>query len=156
VSELTLISVSMYLCIYLSMHLFIYVSMSICMYNVQEWEWLPNQSTKSYACGGIYRSAMYVLSEIGVCLSMLAEEGYQIRVVGHSLGGAVAALVTYMLKSIDLDNIHCFAYGIPSCLDEYTAEGMKSCVTSVVLHDDFIARVTPASIRYVMLSSSRK
>jgi hypothetical protein len=89
------------------------------------------------------------LSEIGPCLSVLAEKGYSVRVVGHSLGGAVAALVTYMLRAIDLDNIHCYAYGVPPFVDDVTADEMKSFVTSVVLHDDFIARVTPASIRSV-------
>lgn len=118
-------------------------------YSAKEWEWLPTQSTSSYSCGGIYRSALFVLSEIGSCLSVLAEEGFKIRVVGHSLGGAVAALVTYMLRSIDLENIHCFAYGVPPFVDDATADEMKTFVTSVVLHDDFIARVTPASIRSV-------
>ena len=91
---------------------------------------------------------MYVLSEVGSSLVMLAEHGYKIRVVGHSLGGAVGALVTFMLKSIDMENIHCFAYGVPSFVDEVTADAMQDYVTAVVMHDDFIARVTPASIRY--------
>lgn len=90
---------------------------------------------------------MYVISEVGASLSTLAEQGYRIRIVGHSLGGAVAALVTYMLKSIDMENIHCYGYGVPSFIDDLTADSMSDFVTSVVLHDDFIARVTPASIR---------
>jgi hypothetical protein len=74
-----------------------------------------------------------------------------LRLVGHSLGGAVAALVTYMLKisdsNIDFNDIHCFSYASPCCVDEGTAEDMKSIVTNVVLHDDVVPRLTPTTLR---------
>lgn len=117
--------------------------------NTQEWEWLPNSQTKTYACGGIFRSAMYILSEIGACLVTLAEQDFKITIVGHSFGGAVATLVIYLLQSISIPAV-CFAYGSPSCVDEITSDQMKSYVTTVILHDDLIARITPASIRILL------
>lgn len=116
----------------------------------QEWEWLPTSSTTTYACGGIYRSAMFILVELGACLVTLAEQGFRIQIVGHSLGGAVAALVAYMLRSVSIPNVQCYSYGTPSFVDAHTADEMKEFVTTIILHDDLIARVTPASIRLLM------
>lgn len=89
---------------------------------------------------------MHILSEVGASLVTLAEQGFKITVVGHSLGGAVAALVTYLLRSISIHAL-CYAYGSPCCVDAMTSDGMKDYVTTIILHDDLIARITPASIR---------
>lgn len=95
---------------------------------------------------------MNILSEVGSCLVTLAEQGFKITVVGHSLGGAVASLVTYLLRSISIQAI-CFAYASPCCVDAMTSDTMKDYVTTVILHDDLIARITPASIRYLLSSN---
>jgi hypothetical protein len=62
----------------------------------------------------------------------------------------VGALVTYLLRSLSIHNIHCIAYASPSCVDESTADHMREYVTSVILHDDVIARITPTSIRILL------
>jgi hypothetical protein len=111
---------------------------------------LPNSNTSTYACGGILRSALNILSEVGSSLVTLAEQGFNITVVGHSLGGAVATLVAYLLRSISIP-ARCFAYGSPCCTDALTSDLMKDYVTTVVLHDDLITRITPASIRFVFI-----
>ncbi len=77
---------------------------------------------------------------------VLFREGYEITIVGHSLGGGVAALLTYMLKSA-IPNIYCVTYGSPSCVDAATADVLKSHVLSIINHDDVISRITPQSIR---------
>uniref|UniRef100_A0A7S3H6I2 sn-1-specific diacylglycerol lipase n=2 Tax=Spumella elongata TaxID=89044 RepID=A0A7S3H6I2_9STRA len=114
-----------------------------------KWDWLAVPSHHTYACGGMVRSALYVLREVGPALRRLHAEGYQITIVGHSLGGAVAALMTYMLQSA-VPNVNCITYGCPSCVDAATSDLLKERVLSVVLHDDVISRITPQSIRLLM------
>ncbi len=111
-----------------------------------KWDWLAVPSHHTYACGGMVRAAMHVLSEVGPALRRLQAEGYQITIVGHSMGGAVAALLTYMLIGV-APNVACVTYGCPSCVDAATSDLLKSRVLSVVLHDDVISRITPQSIR---------
>ena len=41
----------------------------------------------------------------------------------------------------------CITYGCPSSMCERLADRMAGYVTSVVLHDDIISRITPQSIR---------
>lgn len=119
--------------------------------NKDKWDWLAVPSHHTYACGGMVRSALYVLREVGPALRRLHAEGYQVTIVGHSLGGAVAALMTYMLQSA-VPNVNCVTYGCPSCVDAATSDLLKERVLSVVLHDDVISRITPQSIRYVTIS----
>lgn len=90
--------------------------------------------------------------------------GYSIKLVGHSLGGAVAAMLTYLLMSVEggkgkgkgalgsgfkAMDVRCITYGCPSCVDATIADMLaeNGRVTSVVLHDDVICRITPQSIR---------
>lgn len=116
------------------------------------WDWLAVPSHHTYACGGMVRAAMYVLREVGPALRRLHAEGYKITIVGHSLGGAVAALLTYMLQSA-VPSVNCVTYGCPSCVDAATSDLLRNRVLSVVLHDDCISRITPQSIRSVALCS---
>lgn len=114
----------------------------------KKWDWTAVPSHHTYACGGMVRAAMYVLREVGPALRRLQAEGYQLTIVGHSLGGAVAALLTYLLAGV-APTAQCVTYGCPSCVDAATSDLLKGRVLSVVLHDDVISRITPQSIRYV-------
>eukprot|EP01038_Epipyxis_sp_PR26KG_P009273 gene9273-12493_t len=115
----------------------------------KQWDWLSISKDSSYACGGMARSALYVLREVGPSLLQLHNEGYSIILVGHSLGGAVAALLTFMLLDI-IGGVRCVTYGCPSCVDASTSDLLKSHVINIVLHDDVISRITPHSIRLLM------
>lgn len=115
----------------------------------QHWEWLNVNHTSTYACGGISRSAMYILREVGPSLVTLYQEGYDVIIVGHSLGGAVAALLTHMLRTA-IPNVYCITYGCPSCVDGVTSDILRNFVLNVVNHDDVISRITPHSIRILM------
>jgi hypothetical protein len=92
-----------------------------------------------------------ILSEVGSSLITLAEQGFKITIVGHSLGGAVATLVAYLLRSISIRAV-CYAYGSPCCVDALTSDVMREYVTTVILHDDLITRITPASIRSILFT----
>ena len=134
---------------------------------------------ESYACGGMARAALWLLSEIGPALLQLHKEDFDIIFIGHSMGGSVAALLCHLMrvyltistdqpilptapsqststsnsllrsqKKFSLDTFRCVTYGCPSSMCARLAEKMNGYVTSVVLHDDVISRITPQSIRY--------
>lgn len=67
-----------------------------------------------------------------------------------NIGAAVAGLVAYMFHEVGITNMHCYAYAPPSFVDAATADKMRPFVTTVILHDDIIPRVTPQSIRILM------
>ena len=114
------------------------------------WEWLVfNHEESSFACGGMARAALFLLKDVAPSLLKLYVEGYDVVVVGHSLGGAVAALVTYLLKPA-LPSVRCITYGCPSCVDATISDELRKSVLSVVLRDDVISRITPQSIRLMM------
>jgi hypothetical protein len=110
------------------------------------WDWLAVPQHNTYACSGMVRSAMYVLREVGPALRRLHAEGYSVTIVGHSLGGAVAALMVYLLQHC-IPGISAVTFGCPSCMDGETSDALRSRVLSVVMHDDVICRITPQSIR---------
>lgn len=115
------------------------------------YEWLKvyADSEATYACGGMARGAYWLITQVGQSLLALHNEGYCIRIVGHSLGGAVGAMMTYLLKD-HIRNIKCFTFASPSCVDSTIADELRDRVTSIVLHDDVICRITPQSIRGLM------
>lgn len=73
--------------------------------------------------------------------------------VGHSLGGGVAALFTTLLKErfrLPDDRIHCYAFGSPACVNDNLAAKCENNVTAVVLHDDLVPRIGPSSVRLLL------
>ncbi|KAL5703162.1 hypothetical protein ACHQM5_028289 [Ranunculus cassubicifolius] len=71
--------------------------------------------------------------------------GYNIRVVGHSLGGSIGALLGIMLYS-KYPSLHVYSYGSLPCLDPVIAEACSDFVTSIVYRYEFSARLSVNSI----------
>ncbi|XP_072965575.1 uncharacterized protein [Typha angustifolia] len=71
--------------------------------------------------------------------------GYSIRIVGHSLGGAVAVLLGIRLYG-RYPNLHVYSYGTLPCIDSVIAEACSEFVTSIVYNDEFSARLSVNSI----------
>eukprot|EP01035_Chromulina_nebulosa_P021317 gene21317-27619_t len=116
--------------------------------NNSENSWVLLTSGKNYACGGMVRAALWLKSVVGPSLMEFSKKkNCDIIIVGHSLGGGVAALLTYLLMS-SIPSIRCITYGCPSCLTAEIADELKSKVLTIVLHDDVISRITPKSIRH--------
>lgn len=126
---------------------------------------------RDYACEGMVRSALHVLAELGPALLRLVDSGCDVRVVGHSLGAAVAALLTLLLRrglaalgvAQPARRVRGVAFSSPSCLsaalsDELLddAAGARGAAPeargflSVVLRDDVITRVTPRAARQLL------
>lgn len=67
-------------------------------------------------------------------------QDYKLRLVGHSLGGASAALLAIMLRKqaadklgFDPDIVSAVGFGTPPCVSKELAESCASYVTTVVL-----------------------
>ncbi|KAM7255934.1 hypothetical protein ACFE04_011675 [Oxalis oulophora] len=80
-------------------------------------------------------------------------EGYKLRLVGHSLGGATASLLAIMLRKksheqlgFSPDIISAVGYATPPCVSRELAENCSEFVTTVVMQDDIIPRLSAASI----------
>ncbi|KAJ1286666.1 hypothetical protein BS78_03G369500 [Paspalum vaginatum] len=71
--------------------------------------------------------------------------GYNIQIVGHSLGGSVAALLGIKLYG-RFPKLHVYAYGAAPCVDYVTADACSWFVTSIVHNDEFSARLSMNSV----------
>lgn len=70
---------------------------------------------------------------------------YTVVITGHSLGAGTAVLLSLMLKS-SYPDLRCFAFSPPGCL--VTAEAAVYCesfVTSVIIGDDIVPRLSVPS-----------
>ena len=76
----------------------------------------------------------------------MAEAGFSIMLVGHSLGAGAAALLAMWLKEAGVEKVTCYAFATPNCVSMALAEGCQDYVTSVVFRDDIIARFSPAAL----------
>jgi len=138
------------------------------------WDILDNPG---FALSGMAHAANHLFRENVDVFLKFVKKGYRIRIVGHSLGGGVAALLGILMRrtleqegklddslrsfmgdgldnSNESDNLmdtndilRVYSYGTPACIDAKLADYTSSFITSVVLHDDVIPRLTPTSIR---------
>ena len=95
----------------------------------------------------IYRD----LIEQGILENLLVGEnaecsGYTLRVVGHSLGAGVAAVLATFLRP-QYPSLRCLAFSPPGCVfSRRLANECKDYVTSYVLGDDVVPRLGLASM----------
>ncbi|KAG0623950.1 hypothetical protein M758_3G213300 [Ceratodon purpureus] len=118
------------------------------------------------AHSGMLGAAKWLLDKEGPLLKRLLLEnpGYMLALTGHSLGGAVAALMTMLIRDtarswifpiptpfmttslgIKPSGVKCWGFGTAPCVDRRLAEGM-TFIRNVVLQDDVVPRVNPAAI----------
>ncbi|XP_042458975.1 diacylglycerol lipase-beta-like isoform X2 [Zingiber officinale] len=91
------------------------------------------------------------LKTIRKCLEK--HKGYKLRLVGHSLGGAAAALFAVILRKqsadklgFDPDIVSAVGFATPPCVSKELAESCASYVTTVVLQDDVIPRLSVVAL----------
>ncbi|MQM11885.1 hypothetical protein Taro_044796 [Colocasia esculenta] len=75
------------------------------------------------------------------------------KAIGHSLGGAAAALLAIMLRKKTAEElgfdpciVSAIGFGTPPCVSKELAESCSSYVSTVVLQDDIIPRLSTASL----------
>lgn len=71
--------------------------------------------------------------------------GYRLRVVGHSLGGGVAALFSMMVLS-EFPELRCVTFGAPAVLSRELSEEAAAFVTTFVFRDDMVPRFSTANV----------
>jgi len=123
--------------------------------------WTSVEST-CYAFAGMGRAAQWVYDETSEALFALASNGYDLELTGHSLGAGVASLLTIMLRrglddrGLTKSKLHCYCFATPACVDVHLADQTKDLVTSVVLHDDVVPRLTARALRRLMAQLLRQ
>jgi len=71
---------------------------------------------------------------------------YDLVVVGHSLGGGCAQVLSLMLRP-SFPSLRCYAFEPPGCiLDEVLSEDCNEWITSIVRHEDLVPRVTQPNL----------
>jgi hypothetical protein len=87
---------------------------------------------------------------------IVGRQGYKLVLTGHSLGGSIASLLTMLVREtgggtnstslkIRPSKIFCWGYGSAPCVDRTLATS-SNFICNVVLQDDLVARLSPASI----------
>ncbi|EJK46551.1 hypothetical protein THAOC_34774 [Thalassiosira oceanica] len=105
---------------------------------------------KDYCHSGMLKSAecIYddILSHKKLHVAMVENPTYGLRVIGHSLGAGVAAVLGLMLRQ-QFPNLHCLCFSPPGCVftSGMAAESKKFCC-SFVLHDDLVPRLSYDSL----------
>ncbi|KAJ8767581.1 hypothetical protein K2173_017925 [Erythroxylum novogranatense] len=72
-------------------------------------------------------------------------EGYRVRVVGHSLGGSIAALLGLRLYG-RFPYLHVYSFGPLPCVDLIIAEACSGFITSIVHDNEFSSRLSVRSV----------
>ncbi|XP_016713892.2 uncharacterized protein [Gossypium hirsutum] len=88
------------------------------------------------------QSGGFVSSLLGVGCEC---EGYNLRIVGHSLGGSIAALLGIRLYG-KFPNLHVYSYGPLPCVDSVVADACSDFITSIIHDNEFSTRLSVGSI----------
>ncbi|KAM3584646.1 hypothetical protein VKS41_003453 [Umbelopsis sp. WA50703] len=114
---------------------------------------------------GIYRAAKAIYKDgsgpliTAVKQALVENDGYGLVLIGHSLGAAIASILTLMIASPDASattvesglppfrSVKTYCLAAPCCMDLALSERSKKLITSVVYSYDVIARLSLGSIR---------
>ncbi|KAJ6306528.1 hypothetical protein OIU78_021778 [Salix suchowensis] len=104
---------------------------------------------------GTAEAARWFLShEMGTIRKCLEKyEGFRLRLVGHSLGAAIASLLAIMLRKKSPKElgfsphiVTAVGYASPPCVSKELAESCSDFVINVVMQDDIIPKLSAASL----------
>ncbi|KAE9043659.1 hypothetical protein PR002_g3222 [Phytophthora rubi] len=99
----------------------------------------------AFAHNGMLKAVMWIKDRIVKSLRVLHNEGYHMVFAGHSLGAGCAALLSVMLQK-EFEDLECFAYAIPACVNLSVAESCNDFVHSIVLRDDIVPRAKASNV----------
>jgi len=103
-----------------------------------------------HAHAGILMAARQLYKDLTPILleALKKHDGYTLTLVGHSLGAGTASLFTILMYSEYNIPVHCYAFASPPVVSLDLAKRVQSygIVTSIVLNDDFVCRVSYGSL----------
>jgi len=123
-------------------------------------DWFEVKQGQGLAVCGMATAAAVLYREHREVLLRFLRNGFHLRLTGHSLGGSVASLLgMLLLREVEADSniqfacsshVRVFSYGTPPCVDSKLSQYSESFITSVVLHDDAVPRLTSLSCRELL------
>lgn len=104
--------------------------------------------------GSVEGARWFMENEMSTLKNCLEEhKGYELRLVGHSLGGSTAALLALMLRKsgkevlgIPASSIKAVTIASPPCVSKTLASECTDYITTLVLQDDVIPRMNTAAL----------
>ncbi|XP_062183087.1 uncharacterized protein LOC133887160 [Phragmites australis] len=109
---------------------------------------------------GMAAAARWIADQAIPCLSRAVEQfpDYRVKIIGHSMGAGIAAILTYMLRENNkLSSSSCIAFGPAACMTWDLAESGKEFVTTVVNKNDLVpsfGKASAANLRTEVMASS--
>ncbi|CAL4978991.1 unnamed protein product [Urochloa decumbens] len=109
---------------------------------------------------GMVAAARWIADQAIPCLSKAVEQfpDYKIKIIGHSMGAGIAAILTYMMREDNkLSSSSCIAFGPAACMTWDLAESGKDFITTVVNRNDLVpsfGKASAAILRTEVMASS--
>ncbi|KAJ3676113.1 hypothetical protein LUZ60_003525 [Juncus effusus] len=116
---------------------------------VEEQEGGVSKLVLGYAHCGMVAAARWIGKMAAPCLREAVEKnpGYKIKIVGHSMGGGTAALLTYIMREHEeFLSTSCVAFAPAACMTWELAESGKPFITAIVNGTDLVPTFSTASI----------